>query len=170
MEWLFASGGVAENILERTSSTARVQEMVQLSLAPVFMLAAIGAFLNVMNFRLIWILDRIHLLEKLQESEISDRETEELPALRRRRHFAHLAINFSTAAALVICGVVSLLFVSAFVRPALGTYVAFGWIVATALVFTALLMFLGETRLATKSTRATRRYSREIEQRSSDPD
>ncbi len=169
MEWIIASGDVAGNILQRTSSTARVQEMVQLSLAPVFMLAAIGAFLNVMNFRLTWVLDRIHLLEKLEESDISDREVEELPALRKRRQLAHTAINLSTAAALTICAVVALLFISAFVHPALGTYVAFGWIVATALVFAALLMFLGETRMATKSTRATRRYSRQIEADGGDP-
>lgn len=166
MEVLLSSSTLAGDILERTSSTARVQEMVQLSLAPVFMLAAIGAFLNVMNLRLTWIVDRVHLLEKLKENEVSDREIEELPALRRRRKYAHLAINMSTTAALVICAVVALLFVSAFVRPALGTYVALGWIVAMSLVFTALLTFLLETQLATKSTRATRRLSRELESRS----
>ena len=153
------------SIIERTASTARVQQMVQLSLAPVFMLAAIGAFLNVMNVRLSWVVDRIHLLEKLDEKGISDREIEELPALRQRRHYAHLAINLSASAALFICSVVALLFVSAFVRPALGTYVATGWIAATALVFCALLCFLLETRVATKSIRATRRYARALEER-----
>jgi hypothetical protein len=147
-----------------------VQQMVQLSLAPVFMLAAIGAFLNVMNVRLSWIVDRIHLLEKLEEKDIADREIEELPALRRRRHYAHLAINLSTSAALFICGVVALLFISAFVRPALGNFVAIGWIAATALVFSALLTFLLETRLATKSIRDTRRYSRALERRGASTD
>lgn len=165
MDMLIASAAVAGNIIERTASTARVQHMVQLSLAPVFMLAAIGAFLNVMNGRLTWILDRIHLLEKLEEDAVSDREIEELPALRRRRQYAHLAIKLSTAAALTICGVVAVLFVSAFVRPALGTFVALGWIAATALVFSALLTFLLETRLATRSISATRRLSRELERR-----
>lgn len=165
MELLLSSSTLAGDILERTASTARVQQMVQLSLAPVFMLAAIGAFLNVMNLRLIWIVDRVHLLEKLQENEVSDRDIEELPALRRRRKYAHLAINMSTTAALVICAVVAVLFVSAFVRPALGTFVALGWILAMGLVFTALLTFLLETQLATKSTRATRRLSHELQSR-----
>jgi Flp pilus assembly protein TadB len=165
MDVLLSSSALAGDILERTSSSARVQQMVQLSLAPVFMLAAIGAFLNVMNLRLTWIVDRVHLLEKLEENKVSDREIEELPALRRRRKYAHLAINMSTTAALVICAVVALLFVSAFVRPALGTYVALGWILAMALVFTALLTFLLETQLATKSTRAMRRLSHELESR-----
>ena len=49
---IFAAG-LASEIVARTSETARVQQMVQLSLAPVFLLAAIGAVLNVMNVRLI---------------------------------------------------------------------------------------------------------------------
>jgi ABC-type multidrug transport system fused ATPase/permease subunit len=150
MEVLLSSSALAGDILERTSSTVRVQQMVQLSLAPVFMT---------------WIVDRVHLLEKLEENKVFDREIEELPALRRRRKYAHRAINMSTTAALVICAVVALLFVSAFVRPALGTYVALGWILAMGLVFTALLTFLLETQLATKSTRATRRLSHELESR-----
>ena len=36
---------LAGDLIARTSSTARVQEIVELSLAPVFLLAAIGAVL-----------------------------------------------------------------------------------------------------------------------------
>jgi hypothetical protein len=165
---LLSSTTLAGDILERTSSTARVQQMVQLSLAPVFLLAAIGAFLNVMNLRLTWIVDRIHLLEKLAENEVSDREIEELPALRRRRSLAHTALNLSAGAALLICIVVALTFVSAFVRPPMGSIVALIWIVAMALVFGALLSLLRETQLATNSSRATRRLSRELESRAGD--
>lgn len=169
MHYFLLSGvGLAGELLQRTASTARVQQMVQLSLAPAFLLAAIGAFLNVMNQRLTWITDRVHLLEKLEESNIRDRDVEELPVLRQRRKFAHLAINLSAAAGLMICVVVALTFISAFVRPPLGTFVALGWIVAMALVFAALLVFLLETRLAIRSIGDTRRISRELEQREAD--
>ena len=163
--FLLSEIGLASELLQRTASTARVQQMVQLSLAPAFLLAAIGAFLNVMNQRLTWITDRVHLLEKLEESNIRDRDVEELPLLRQRRKFAHLAINLSAAAGLMICVVVALTFISAFVRPPLGTFVALGWIAAMALVFAALLVFLLETRLATRSMSDTRRISRELEKR-----
>ena len=163
--FLLSEIGLAGELLQRTASTARVQQMVQLSLAPAFLLAAIGAFLNVMNQRLTWITDRVHLLEKLEESNVRDRDVEELPLLRQRRKFAHLAINLSAAAGLMICVVVALTFISAFVRPPLGTFVALGWIAAMALVFAALLVFLLETRLATRSIGDTRRISRELEQR-----
>lgn len=163
MEQLLAFSSLAGELLARTSSTARVQQMVQLSLTPAFLLAAIGAFLNVMNQRLIWIVERVHLLEKRQENAVPPREIEELPALRQRRKYAHISINLSTSAALLICLVVGLMFVSAFVRPPLGTYVAICWIAAMGLVFGGLLSFLLETRLATRSLDATRKLSRKLE-------
>ena len=98
MDMLTASTSFAGELIQRTSSTARVQQMVQLSLTPAFLLAAIGAFLNVMNQRLTWIADRVHALERMAESDIPSREIEDLPVLRRRRRYAHRAINFSTGA------------------------------------------------------------------------
>jgi hypothetical protein len=164
-DFLLTGSSLAGELLQRTASTARVQQMVQLSLAPAFLLAAIGAFLNVMNQRLTWVTDRVHLLEKLEESNIGNRDVEELPLLLRRRKYAHLAINLSAVAGLMICAVVALTFISAFVRPSLGTFVAVGWILAMAFVFGALLVFLLETRLATRSISDTRRISRELERR-----
>ena len=165
MDILTASTSFAGELIQRTSSTARVQQMVQLSLTPAFLLAAIGAFLNVMNQRLTWIADRVHALERMAESDIPSREIEDLPVLRRRRRYAHRAINFSTGAGLLICVVVGVTFVSAFVRPALGSVVALSWIAAMSLVFAALLSFLLETRLATKSTSDTRRISQKLASR-----
>lgn len=170
MDVLSASTSFAGELLQRTASTVRVQQMVQLSLTPAFFLAAIGAFLNVMNQRLTWIVDRVHVLERAEESHVASREIEDLPVLRQRRRHAHLAINLSTAAGLMICVVVVMTFVSAFVRPPLGSVVALCWIIATSLVFGALLFFLLETRLATKSTADTRRLSRKLATREKEPD
>ena len=153
---------VAGDLLERTSSTARVQEIVQLSLAPVFLLAAIGALLNVMNMRLTWLGDRIELIERRREKGLGGREAEELPALVQRQSYAQLAVNLSTAAALTICLVVAVLFVSAFITPRIGTLVAALWIGTMALLVGALLLFFRETRLATASARERRKRSREI--------
>src|SRR5690606_8970094 len=165
MDLLTAETSISGQLLQPTSSPARMQQMVQLSLTPAFLLAAIGAFLNVMNQRLTWIVDRVHGLEQIEETGLGNRETEELPVLRRRRTFAHMAINLGTAAGLLICAVVGITFVSAFVRPALGSVVALCWITAMALVFGALSYFLLGTRLATKSTRDTRRISRKLVER-----
>ena len=90
------------------------------------------------------------------------------PELMNPNSSYHLAINLGTAAGLLICVVVALTFISAFVRPPLGSVVALCWITAMALVFGALLFFLLETRLATKSTEDTRRLSRKLATREKD--
>ncbi|QQN74200.1 DUF2721 domain-containing protein [Croceicoccus sp. YJ47] len=159
---------IASDLVSRTASTARVQQILQLSLAPAFLLAAVAAMLNVMNQRLTWIVDRVERLERRAERGGLDREVQELPALLRRQKFAHVAINFSTGSALMICIVVSLMFVSAFIRPPLGTWVAAAWIAAMMGVFVSLLYFLLETQLATRSSRDRRRISRELRRREED--
>ena len=54
---------VASDILQRTASTPRVQQIVSLSLAPAFLLAAIGAIMNVLVSRMIWIANRIERID-----------------------------------------------------------------------------------------------------------
>ncbi|WP_343345113.1 DUF2721 domain-containing protein [Sphingomicrobium sp. XHP0239] len=149
-------------LIERTASTPRVQAILQLSLAPVFLLAGIGAFLNVMNLRLTWLVEKINQLEAAGEEGIDAARQDELPVLRRRQRYAHHAVNLSTAAALMICLVVALLFVSSFVRTPLGSLVAFSWIVAMVLIFAGLTFFLRETSLATRDLETTRSLSRRI--------
>ena len=129
------------------------------------MLAAIGAFLNVLNARLFWLIEKIERIERAMDRGSGGRRAQELPALEQRRTYAQWAINLSTSAALTICLVVALLFVSAFIRPPLGTAVALSWIVTMSLLFLALLLFLLETRLATDTARERRRLSKKLTER-----
>ena len=168
LDFIAADAGITTTLIERTSSTIRVQHILQLSLAPVFLLAAIGAVLNVMNSRLIWIVERVNRIEEAEDDGTGGRESEELPALRQRRFLAQAAVNLSTAAALTICLVVALLFISAFIRPQIGTWVAAAWIVAMVQLVLALLLFLLETRAAITSPRERRQISREILKRRHD--
>ena len=87
-------------LLERTSSTLRVQQVVQLSLAPAFLLAAIGAVMNVMTNRLIWVANKIErILDAGDDGDVAALRRE-LPALEQRRIYAQRAVMFSTASAL----------------------------------------------------------------------
>ena len=158
---LAADPSLAGELLERTASTSRVQQIVQLSLAPVFLLAAIGA-VNVMTSRLIWIATRIEDIERVLDSGEGGRLGEEIPVLQQRRVYAQRAVMFSTASALTICVVVALLFVSAFIRPQIGTVTAVAWIVTMGLLMVGLVLFLLETRLASGSAHERRRQSRAI--------
>ena len=152
-------GIVGFDLIERTSSTTRVQQVVQLSLAPVFLLAAIGAIMNVMSSRLIWVADRIeriHAADARGEAAMLD----ELPALERRRVLAQRAVMLSTASALSISIVIAMLFVSAFIRTPLGTMVAFAWILTMGFLVAGLGAFALETRTAAMRNRERMKLAR----------
>ena len=154
---LLAAGGgnIASDLLERTSSTLRVQEIVRLSLAPAFLLAGIGAIMNVMMTRLIWVAERIERLEARMRGKENPTAEHELKWLRHRRQLAQRAVMFSTSAALTISVVIALLFISAFIKPQIGTLTAVAWILTMALLFTGLVSFARETMVAARFQRAT---------------
>ncbi|MDG5749141.1 DUF2721 domain-containing protein [Qipengyuania sp. XHP0207] len=140
-------------LLERTSSTLRVQNVVQLSLAPAFLLAGIGAIMNVMTNRLIWVANKIEKIMAADEDGRAGVLVDELPALEKRRQYAQRAVMLSTASALTISIVIVLLFVSAFVTAPMGTLVAFAWIVTMGFLVAGLGAFLMETRTAARRNR-----------------
>ena len=153
------TGTLASELLERTSSTPKVQQIVQLSLAPAFLLSGIGAIMNVMMSRLVWIAGRIERIDRRLEEDLvkKDRiesEVRELHWLHRRRRLAQRAVVFSTAAAAIISIVIGLLFVSAYVHTQLGTVTAIAWIVTMLTLVTGLIFFLLETRLAARGAQA----------------
>lgn len=155
LDLLSSSASLALEMLERTASTPRVQQMVQLSLAPAFLLGGIGAIMNVMMSRMIWVAQRIERIHRrVEDEEAGDHEVRELPWLEQRRRHVQKAMAFSTASAAVISVVIVLLFVSAFIRPQIGTLIAIAWILTMLLLLTGLGFFLRETRLAVRGARA----------------
>ena len=145
---ILSSTNIAGELLERTSSTARVQQIVQLSLAPAFLLAGIGAIMNVMTNRLIWVANRIERISQMDEEGRAGTLVGDLPSLEKRRKYAQGAVMFSTLAALTISVVIALLFVSAFIRPQIGTLTAVAWIVTMLFLVIGLSLFALETRTA----------------------
>lgn len=141
------------DLIERTSSTMRVQQVLQLSLAPAFLLAGIGAIMNVMTNRLIWVANRIERIHELEFENRAARAVRDLPALEKRRMLAQSAVMFSTIAALVIAIDIAILFVSAFVIPQIGSVSALAFIVAMTLLAISLSLFVAETRTAARRNR-----------------
>jgi hypothetical protein len=148
---------LASEIIQRTASAPRVQQIVQLSLAPAFLLGGIGAIMNVMMSRLVWIAERIERIEhgRTEEGE-AEHDALELAWLDRRKTHAQRAVMLSTASAAVISVVIALLFVSAYIRPQIGTLIAAAWIITMTLLIAALGFFLLETRLAAIGTQRAR--------------
>lgn len=143
----------ASEILERTASTPRVQQVVQLSLAPAFLLSGIGAIMNVIMGRMIWIAQRVENLEEKLEEHRTAKQARELVWLMQRRKLMQGAIMFSTAAAVIISLVIGLLFISAYITAQIGTVIAILWVLTMALLVTGLGFFLFETRLAARGAR-----------------
>ncbi|MEL6540584.1 MAG: DUF2721 domain-containing protein [Pseudomonadota bacterium] len=150
----------ALELLERTASTTRVQQAVELSLAPAFLLVGIGSLMNVMMARLVWLAGRIERICVNSTSPTPDYLSRlpfevEVEWLSKRRRLARLAIKFSTGAAVVISVVIALLFVSAFVETNLALLVTILWVLTIGLLIAGLVYFLREALLAAESPRET---------------
>lgn len=150
LELLTVGGSFAFELLERTASTLRVQEIVQLSMAPAFLLSGIGAIMNVMMSRLIWVAQRIERINQRIDDGEAGNDAGELAWLGKRRRQSQWALVLSTASAVTISLVIGMLFVSAYIEAQIGTVIALAWVVTMSLLVIGLGFFLFETRLAAR--------------------
>jgi hypothetical protein len=142
--------------MQAHESTLVVQQAIQLSVAPVFLLTGIAGLLGVMANRLARIIDRARHLERgwqqMGELVLATARLE-VTALERRRHLASWAINFCAGAALLVCTVIVTLFVEEFVGPNLTWMAGVQFIAAMISVIAGLSCFLGEVYIATHASR-----------------
>jgi len=139
-----------------TIEVTTVAHSIQLSLAPVFLLSGIGVFLGVLTNRLARVVDRARPLEELlhrSEGPTAQDLRERLVWLAQRGRLIHLAITLSTVSALLVAIVVALLFASSFVPFSLALPVALLFIASMVALVGALLAFLVEVQIATRTIR-----------------
>jgi len=144
-------------MLPTTPSLARLAEIIQLAVAPVFLLAGLGAFLNVCVSRLARIVDRMRAIEPRilsTRGEEHDRLVDEARLLDRRTRVVTRAIFLTVLSATLICAVVSLIFLAFLTKWKFGTAIAVLFIVTMACTATAFATFLHETRLGVRAVRA----------------
>lgn len=133
--------------------TTTIANLIQLSIAPVFLLAGIGAILNVLANRLARVVDRVRHLEAAFAGATQAEQALarlELPRLGHRMKLINWSITTCTASALFVCLVVAVLFVGGLADVS-GRFIALLFIVAMALLIVALSLFLLEVRLAGRS-------------------
>ncbi|WHO39752.1 DUF2721 domain-containing protein [Sphingobium sp. AP49] len=133
---------------------SQVAQTIQLALAPVFLLAGIGAFLNVCVSRLARIIDRARAVEDLVLStrgKEHDRMVAEIRVLDRRMSVVNGAIFLSVASACAVCLVVILLFAGNLFNAHLGTPIAILFSLAMMLQAGAFGTFIQEIRLASRT-------------------
>jgi hypothetical protein len=137
-------------------SDVAIAHAIQLAVAPVFLLSGIGAILAVMTSRLGRIIDRARVLEDRLDSVSAKFVATlqgDLAILSRRAKLISRAITFCTTTALLVCTVIAVLFLSAFLRFDATLPVAVLFVVAMLAFFLGLLWFLREIYLATISLR-----------------
>lgn len=133
-----------------------VAQTIQLAVAPVFLLAGIGAFLNVCVGRLARVIDRARLIEDrvmTSSGAEHDRLVWEINRLDRRMKVVNNAIFLSVASACAVSIVVMMLFLAELLSANMGTAVAIGFIIAMGLIIAAMVTFLVEVRLAARTIR-----------------
>jgi Protein of unknown function (DUF2721) len=133
-----------------------IAHVIQLAVAPVFLLSGVGAMLSVLANRLGRIIDRARVLEDLHPSAGADRRPQlelDLRTLASRAQLINLAIILCTTSALLVCAVIAALFTGAFLEADLSALVGLMFIAAMFALIGALVTFLREIHIATRSVR-----------------
>jgi hypothetical protein len=136
------------------SGVSSVAHVIQLAVAPVFLLTGVGAILAVLINRLARVVDRFRLLEQQLFSATKAGVLLELPEmgiLSRRARLIHWAISLCTVCALLVCVVIAALFVGSVLAVDLSDPIALLFIAAMLALIAGLLSFLREIALATGS-------------------
>ena len=131
-----------------------IGQVIQLAVAPVFLLSGIGIILTVLTNRLARVIDRARRLEEAARSasgEALEEQRGELLVMAQRARLMNRAITLSTGSALLVAVVVVLLFLSALLDFNATLPVAGLFILAMLCLIGALLLFLREVFLAIKA-------------------
>ena len=132
-----------------------ISRVIQQVLAPAFLLTGIGTFLSMLTQRLARVIDRAR--EVSFETETPN-ETADLAALRDtlaiRTKLIQRGIMLCTLAAIMICGLISVMFIDALLDRSLARVIAMVFVAAMVTVMAGLIYFLREVLIATASLRS----------------
>ncbi|MFM5948921.1 MAG: DUF2721 domain-containing protein [Novosphingobium sp.] len=138
-----------------------IAQTIQLALAPVFVLVAIGNILNLLSSRLGRVVDRSrHLQERHMSTEGSDHDevVAEIRMIDRRISLITRAIRLMVVSGLFIGTTVAVLFLEELANLNLQRVAAATFLIAVALLMWALVLFLRETQIAAQQLRIPRMY------------
>jgi hypothetical protein len=142
--------------VESLTNISDVSHLIQLAIAPVFLLTAVGSIINVLTSRLARVVDRGRRLD-----EASGRATNEADAmveaergnLRHRLWLIYLALASEVCCALFVGLLIATGFVGAALGANLALIIAFLFILAMTSFVAGLAVFLREIFLAVSFTR-----------------
>jgi hypothetical protein len=137
--------------LQTLTDITDVAHVIQLAVAPVFLLTGIGAILSVLVNRLGRVVDRFRALENLLPVAPEPARAfakSEMAVLEYRARMVHWAIGFCTSSALLVCIVIATLFVGSVAGVQTPILIATLFIAAMLALVVGLLCFLREIALA----------------------
>ena len=147
--------------MQATGPVLDIAHVIQLAVAPVFLLSGVGVNLGVLANRLGRIIDRARLLETSVTSATgpgAEAMHAELLTLSRRAQLVNRAITLFTACALIICLLIATLFVGALTDLQLVAPLSGLFILAMLALIVGYLNFLREIFLATEGLRFGARH------------
>ncbi|HEX9052307.1 MAG TPA: DUF2721 domain-containing protein [Anaeromyxobacter sp.] len=124
-----------------------ITHTIQVAIAPVFLLTALGTTLSVLTTRLSRIVDRARRVEARLRDEAPPRRdvsVRELRMIAARVRLIHWAITAGTSAALLVCLLIAVAFVGYLLEARVATAMAVLFVAAMAAYVVALLFFLRE--------------------------
>jgi hypothetical protein len=127
-----------------------VGHVIQLAIAPVFLLTAVGTLINVLVNRLGRSVDRRRALTASLaqvEGSLADSARGELTFVARRVRLIYMAILLSVLCALLICLLIAIAFVDALIATDLSQLVAILFVLAMLALIGSLGLFLREIYL-----------------------
>ena len=129
-----------------------VSQLIQLAVAPVFLLAAVGGILNVFTGRLSRIIDKVEKLDVEKREDIDASlvgQQARRDSLAKRMRNMNLAILFCTITGLLVASVIVIMFSSALLAFDESILIAALFIIAMLSFILSLTLFLKEIFLTT---------------------
>lgn len=138
-----------------------IAQTIQLALAPVFVLVAVGNILNLLSSRLGRVVDRSRKLQE-RHLQVEGRDRDEVVAeirmIDRRIFLITRAIRLMVTSGLFIGTTVAVLFLEELVKLNLQRLAAATFLIAVGLLMWALVLFLRETQVSAQQLRIPRMY------------
>jgi hypothetical protein len=142
--------------MQAESQVVAIGHVIQLAVAPVFLLTGVSGLLAVLTNRLARIIDRARALEERVGRTPDHGRPDlhnELLLLSQRARLINRAVSLCTLCALLICAVIVSLFVGAFLSTDVSVLIGLVFTGAMLALFSGLVAFLQEISIATRSLR-----------------
>jgi Protein of unknown function (DUF2721) len=143
--------------MEPIESIKAIAGVIQLAVAPVFLIAGIAGLLNVLSTRLSRIIDRARVIERRIPQAKREEQRQllrvETTTLWTRIDLINWAIRLCVSGALTVCLVIVALFVGDFVAFNISAVIAILFVVSMLLIIAGLVFLLREISVSARTMR-----------------